>query len=589
MTRDWRRWRSFLRLEWRGFGVATVLQFATVASGIGLMATSAWLISTAALRPSIAALGVAIVGVRFFGLSRGLFRYLDRLATHRATLSLLARLRVAVFEALPPLAPFRLRAYRSGDLVSRLVDDIESLDNVFARVIGPSAAAVLVAWLVSAVLVPRGTGLALAAVLGMAIAGVIMPVIAIRTGANSAARTVALRADLAARAADAVQGLDDLVAFNRSAAFRDDLSRRSLELAAAQGRSVRVSAAAAAAAVLAGDFTAMAVLLLAVADVQAGALAGVQLAVVVLTAMAAFEAAGPLAAAWQNLGATRAAANRLSAIFDAPPAVALPAAPLPPPRGRTLRVRGLSYRYPDSATDAAAGVSFVLAPGRCVAVVGSSGAGKSTVASLLLRFLEAPAGAITLDGHDVRGYAADDVRACMTYADQRASILTGTIRENLAIADPTASEARMAEALAAVGLSGLVERLPDRLDAWIGEQGHALSGGERQRLGLARAMLKPSPFVVLDEPTAHLDPVSEQNMLGAIRRLSATRGVLLITHRVIGLDFASDIIVLSGGRVIQQGSFADLQGRDGWFRRMLAIQRAAAVVEEAGGPSSASR
>lgn len=585
MTRQWRQARRLLRLEWRSFAAATAMQFATIASGIGLMATSAWLISTAALRPSIAALGVAIVGVRFFGLARGLFRYLDRLATHRATLSLLARLRVAVFEAMAPLAPSRLRAWRSGDLQSRLVDDIESLDAVFARLVGPAVAAVLVSGLVCAVLAPRGAALAATAVVGMVVAGVIVPVAAMRSGAGRAARTVVLRAELAARAADAVQGREDLLAFNRSLAFRDDLARQSEALAAAQGQAVCMSAAASWAAVLAGDVTAIAVLLLAVPDVRTGALAGVQLAVVVLTAMAAFEAAGPLAGAWQSLGATGAAAKRLAAILDAPPAVAAPATPIGPPRGRVIEVRNLSYRYPDAATDAVAGVSFVLAPGRPVAIVGSSGAGKSTVASLLLRFLDAPDGAITLDGHDVGDYAADEVRACMAYADQRASILTGTIRENLAIADPAASGSRMSEAMAAVGLSGLMERLPDGLDAWIGEQGHAVSGGERQRLALARAMLRRSPFVILDEPTTHLDSVAEQRVLDAIRQRSATSGVLLITHRVIGLDFVSDIIVLSDGRAIQRGTFAELRSEDGWFRRMLDIQRAAAVVEKRVGPS----
>jgi thiol reductant ABC exporter CydC subunit len=559
------------------------MQFATIASGIGLMATSAWLISTAALRPSIAALSVAIVGVRFFGLSRGIFRYLERLATHEATLSLLARLRVTVFEALPPLAPARLRAWRSGDLVSRLVDDIDSLEHVFARVIGPSAAAVLVLGLACAVLAPRGASLALSAAIGLSIAGVIVPVLAVRAGARRSARTVAMRAELAARAADTVQGLDDLVAFNRAGAFREDLRQRSRELTGAQAASTRVSAAASALVVLVGDLTAVAVLLLAVPGVRAGSLAGVELAVVVLTAVAAFEAAGPLAAAWQNLGATRAAASRLSGILDADPAVAPPPAPLPPPRGRTLDVRGLSHRYPETAEDAIAGVSFYLAPGRLVALVGSSGAGKSTVANLLLRFLEAPAGSIILDGHDVRGYAADDVRACMAYADQRASILTGSVRENLAIADAAASDSRMADALAAAGLAALVAQLPEGLDTWIGEQGLHLSGGERQRLGLARALLSPSPFVILDEPTAHLDPLAEQGVLGAIRRLSDVRGVLLITHRVIGLEVASDIVVLDDGRVIQRGDFASLRAQDGWFRRMLDLQRAAAAIDAAAG------
>jgi len=343
---------------------------------------------------------------------------------------------------------------------------------------------------------------------------------------------------------------------------------------------VRISAGASACVVLAGDMTAIAVLVLAVLLVRSGALAGVQLAVVVLTTLAAFEVAGPLAAAWQNLGATRAAALRLSALFEAEPGVVAPRAALPPPQGRTLDVRSLTFRYPESESDALSNVSINLAPGRCVAIVGSSGAGKSTMASLLLRFQEAPAGSIILDGQDVRGYAADEVRACLAYADQRASTVSGTLRENLLIANPEASDGVLMEALDAVGLSGRVRQLPDALDTWVGEQGHRLSGGERQRLALARAILKPSPFVILDEPTTHLDPIAERHVLAAVRRMASTRGVLLITHRVVGLDFTSEIVVLHDGHVIQQGAYAALRDQDGWFRRMLDLQRSAAVVEE---------
>jgi ATP-binding cassette subfamily C protein CydC len=184
----------------------------------------------------------------------------------------------------------------------------------------------------------------------------------------------------------------------------------------------------------------------------------------------------------------------------------------------------------------------------------------------------------------VRGYAAAEVRACLAYADQRASIITGTLRDNLLIASPEAADDRLAAALDAVDLSDVASRLPEGLDTWVGEQGHSLSGGERQRLALARAILKPSPFVILDEPTAHLDPIAERHVLAAVRRMAGARGVLLITHRVVGLDFASDILVLRDGHVVQQGSFAELRNQDGWFRRMLDLQRAAAVVEDGGGP-----
>ncbi len=589
MSGPWGFLCSLIRPGARAFAAAAALQFAAVASGIGLMATSAWLIATAGLHPSIAVLGVAVVGVRFFGLARGILRYLERLASHGATLSLLSRLRVTIYTALVPLAPSRLAGERSGDLVSRLVNDVEDLGTIYVRVLGPSVAAALVAMLVCALLVPRGAALAMAALAGLAAAGVAIPLAALSIAAPFSARTVAARADVAARATDAFQGLADLLAFGRGGDFREDLSRRSRDLVAAQARTVRVSAAASAAAAFAGDVSALAVFALGVPMVRSGALDGVQFTVAVLVTLAAFEVAAPLAAAWPHLGATRAAASRIHALVDGVPAVAEPASPVSSPEGRRLDVRSLSFRYPGQDRDTLRDVSFTMTPGRCVAILGPSGAGKSTIAALLLRFYDATAGSIVLDDHDVREYGAEAVRRCLSYADQRASILTGTVRENLQLARAGADDAALVEALELAGLADRVRSMPAGLDTWIGEQGQQLSGGERQRLALARAILKPSPFLILDEPGANLDPIAERHTRSTVRRLAQDRGVLLITHRAVGLDFASEILVLHDGRVSQRGTFAALRSQDGWFRRMLDLQRSAAALEEPaerGGPPS---
>ncbi|HOG28845.1 MAG TPA: thiol reductant ABC exporter subunit CydC [Vicinamibacterales bacterium] len=586
MSRPWRFVAALARPMAWPFAAAAALQSATIACGIGLMGVSAWLIATAGLHPSIAVLGVAIVGVRFFGIARGLLRYLERLASHGATLSLLSRLRVTIYRALAPRSPSGLLDERSGDLVTRLVDDVETLDAVCVRIVGPSAAAALVAALVVAVLAPRGLALAGAAVAGLAVAGVLAPALARRLGARAGARSVALRADVAARAVDAVQGIGDLLAFGRGEAFRADLEGRTRDLGRAQARTARVAAAASALVALAGDAAALAVLALAVPLVRAGVLDGVQLPVAMLVTLAAFEAAPPLAAAWAHLGATRAAAARIESLVGGAPAVGEPASPLPAPAGRTVDVRGLTYRHPAAGRDALREVSLSLRPGRLVAVVGPSGAGKTTLAGVLLRFHDAPPGTVLLDGRDVRDYRADDVRGCFAYADQRASILTGTIRENLLLgAAPSADGAPpgsdgLAGAVELAGLGGLVRRLPDGLDTWIGEQGQRLSGGERQRLALARAALRAAPFLILDEPGAHLDPAALRRADEALRLLARDRGVLLVTHRTIGLEGASEIVVLHEGAVIQRGTFSELRRQDGWFRRMHELQRAAAAIEE---------
>ncbi len=588
MKGPWRFVASLLRPMAAPFGAAAALQFATIACGIGLMGTSAWLIATAGLHPSIAVLGVAIVGVRFFGIARGLLRYLERLASHGATLSLLSRLRVRIYRALVPLAPARLLDERSGDLVSRLVDDVETLDTVYVRVLGPSVAAGLVAALVCAVLASRGSALVAAAVTGLVTAGVVLPVAALRLGGRFTARAVAQRADVAARAADAVQGIGDLLAFGRGADFRDDLGRRTRELAHTQARTARVESAASAAVGLAGDLTLLAVFALAVPLVRSGSLDGVQLPVAMLVTLAAFEVAAPLAAAWPRLGATGAAADRIQSLVAGTAAVEDPPDPVPAPPGRTLDVRDLSFRHAGARREALRGVSLRLEPGRLVAVVGPSGAGKSTLAGVLLRFYEVPAGSVLLDGRDVRDCRADDVRERVSYVDQRASILTGTIRENLLLGIPPAADAAsektaMEAAIDLVGLDALLRGLPEGLDTWIGEQGQQLSGGERQRLALARAVLKPAPFLILDEPGAHLDPASERRLAESLWLIARDRGVLLVTHRTVGLAGADEIVVLHEGAVIQRGTLDELRRQDGWFRRMHDLQRAAAIVEERGG------
>jgi len=588
VSAPWRFVASLLRPMAAPFGAAAALQFATIACGIGLMGTSAWLIATAGLHPSIAVLGMAIVGVRVFGIARGLVRYLERLASHGATLSLLARLRVRVYRSLIPLAPARLLDERSGDLVSRLVDDVDALDSVYVRVLGPSVAAGLVAALVCAVLASRGPALAAAAVTGLVAAGVVLPIASLRLGARASARGVAQRADVAARAADVVQGIGDLLAFGRGGDFREELGRRAREFARTQARTARVASAASAAVGLAGDLTLLAVFALAVPLVRAGSLDGVQLPVAMLVTLAAFEVAGPLAAAWPHLGATRAAADRIQSLIVGEAAVADRPNPLPAPPGRVLDVRSLSFRHAGARREALRDVSLRLEPGRLVAVVGPSGAGKSTLAGILLRFYDAPAGSVLLDGFDVRDFRADEVRERVSYVDQRASILTGTIRENLRLgmppsADAAAVETAMAAALEVAGMDALVRSLPDGLDTWIGEQGQRLSGGERQRLALARAVLKPAPFLILDEPGAHLDPASERRLAEALRRLARDRGILLVTHRTASLAGADEILVLHEGAVIQHGTFDELRRQDGWFRRMHDLQRAVAVVEERGG------
>ena len=587
MTDDTRRLLALVRPEGRGVALAVVLQVLTVGAGVGLMGTSAWLISKAALHPSIAALQVAIVGVRFFGISRGLLRYLERLVSHDVTLRLLTRLRVRVYRALEPLAPARLVGFRGGDLLGRALDDVGTLENLFVRLLGPSLSAVLLAAAVGALLLPFGGALAVAALGGLAVAGLLLPALATLLGQGPGRRLVAARGEIAARLTDGVQGMGEVLAFGREDDLAEDVEARARGTAEEEGRLVRASAAGGALAGLAADWSVVLVLVLAIPAVGSGAIEGVQLAVVALVTLAAFESVAGLPAAWQEAGAIRAAARRLFEILDQPPAVGEPAASAGQTssaprevRAPLLEVRGLSFTYPEAPRPALDAVDLRLERGRRVAIVGASGSGKSTLAHLLLRFWEAPEGALWLEGRDVRTLSADAVRARIAFSAQRTHLFTGTLRENLLLARPDATDEELVRAIAAAQLDSLVSRLSQGLDAWIGEEGRQLSGGERQRLALARALLRPAPLLLLDEPTAHLDAVTERAVLEAILRAGDGRATLLITHRLVGLESFDEVLVLDRGRVVERGTASDLAPREGPFARLRALQRATGALAD---------
>jgi ATP-binding cassette subfamily C protein CydC len=579
VTRPISRLIALLRPTWRRFLVASLLAFGTIAFGVGLMGTAGWLLAAAARQPGIAALQVAIVGVRFFGLGRGLLRYLERLVSHDATLRFLSRLRSRVFEALVPVAPSVLVERRSGDVLTRLVEDVDALDRFSVRVLTPTLTALLVSGLVAMLLWPFGIGIWGAALVGLACGGVVAPVVASRAGAGASRDAVGLRAELQSALVDGVQGVADLVAFGRGPdhAATDSLLSRSL--GSAQVRAAGGAALGAALAGLAADLTVVAVLAIAVPRLTAGGVDGVQLTVITLITLAAFEAVSSLPAAYQDLGATRAAARRIFEITDARPEVAIPAHPVTVPDRPVVEASDLTFTYPGSSRPAIAGVSFRLAPGRPVAVVGPSGSGKSTLVGLLLRQWELQRGELLLGGVDVRGCHPDDVRSRMAVVPQRIHLFTGTLCENLLLARPQATESELIEAATRARLNDVVAGWSEGYDTWLGEQGVQLSGGERQRVALARAFLKAAPILVLDEPTANLDSLTERAIVAELRNACAECATLIVTHRVTIIEDATEVVVLREGGVVERGPAGELREADGYFRRMLDLQLASEAVE----------
>jgi thiol reductant ABC exporter CydC subunit len=559
---------------------AVALQAATVVAGVSLMGTSAWLLSRAALHPSIAALQVAIVGVRAFGIARATLRYAERLVSHDVTLRVIGRLRAGLLRALAPLAPARLLDARRGDLLARFLEDVGTLEGLFPRLVGPALTAVAVAALLAALLWPLGPSLSGAAVAGFALAGLALPAAAARAAAAPGRRLVERRGALAARALDGVLGAGDLLAAGAERAHLAVLAEDARQAAAEQSRLSRVSAAGTALAVLGADLTALAVLALAVPRVAELRLDGVLLAAAVLVVLAAFEAVAPLPPAWQAAGAMDAASRRVFDVVDRSPAVEESAGnpPAPAPGAPLFEIRDLRFTYEGARRPAIDGLSLRLEVGRRLALVGPSGSGKSTLAQLLLRFRPAPAGTILLEGRSLEEWPSDVARTRVAFASQSAHVFTGTLRENLRLGRAEATDEEMRVVLASLLLD--VDRWPDGLGTPVGEEGRRLSGGERQRLALARALLRPAPLLLLDEPSAHLDAITERRVLDAIQRAGEGRATLLVTHRLAGLEAFDEVVVLDAGHVVERGTAGALLRGGGPFARLAARQRSVEALAD---------
>lgn len=555
------------------FALAGALSLATLASGVGLMAASAYIIAAAALHPSIAALQVAIVGVRFFGISRGIFRYFERYSGHDATFRLLARLRVWFYRRLEPLAPARLWQFRSGDLLSRIVADIETLEHFYVRVLSPPLVAAAAGLGLGFLLARWDLRLAFVLGLGLLSSGLLLPALTRSLGRAPGERAVQASSALHAALVESVQGMADLLAYGRQAQQHDRLDGLNREAGFWQRRMARVSGMSLALSHLVTSFTVAGVLIVAVPLVTQGHLPGVLLTVIVLAVMAGFEAVAPLPEAFQHLPESLAAARRLFEVVDAEPAVHDPANPSSPPGKLNLSVRGLSFRYGPGEPWALSNLNFDLQPGGRIAVVGPSGAGKTTLARLLLRFWDYEVGTILLGGVDLRSLRQQDVRGLIDILAQDPYLFNTSLRENLRLANPEAPAEVMRDALRRVGLDVLLERRPSGLDTWIGEQGLRLSGGEAQRLAIARLLIRDTPLLILDEPLRNLDAITEREVLAALQEAMQGRSALFITHRLLGMETFDQILVLDGGEIVARGRHEELLRREGLYRRMWHAQR----------------
>lgn len=554
--------------------LALLLGSLAVGSAVGLMAVSGWLISRASEEPPVMYLMMAVTATRAFGIGRAVFRYAERLVSHDAVLKLLAELRVAVYRGLERIAPGGLRTTRRGDLLSRLVADVDALQDYWLRWLLPVGTAVVVGTAAAGFtgwLLPEA-GVILA--VGLLVAGVGVPLVSGACARRTERQLAPARAALATRVADLLGSTAELTVAGA-------LPARQTRLRAADTLLTRIASRAAAATALGGGLSALvcgltvvAAATVAVPAVNDGRLSGVALAVVVLTPLAAFEAVTGLPLAVQYRQRVARSAERVFEVLDAPVPVREPETPAEEPASPfPLEVRGLSARYPGARHDALASLDLTLTPGRRIAVVGPSGSGKTTLAQVLLRFLDAASGTYRLGGVEASALDSDTVRRSVGLCAQDAHVFDSSIRENLRLARPGATDAELRDALSRARLLDWVLALPEELDTPVGEHGARLSGGQRQRLALARALLADFPVLVLDEPAEHLDLPTADAL--TVDLLDATRGcaTVLITHRLTGLDTVDEVLVLDAGRVVQRGPYAELAAEDGPLRRMLERER----------------
>ncbi|MFI1810989.1 thiol reductant ABC exporter subunit CydD [Streptomyces sp. NPDC020422] len=561
--------------ELRGrMALALLLGSLALGSAVGLMAVSGWLISRASEQPPVLYLMVAVTATRAFGIGRAVFRYAERLVSHDAVLRMLADLRVAVYRRLERIAPAGLRRTRRGDLLARLVQDVDALQDYWLRWLLPAGAALLVGagsvgfttWLL-----PEA-GAVLAA--GLLLAGVAVPLLGGLLARRAERQLAPARGALGTAVVDLLRGCAELTvagALKGRVERADEADRELTGIASRQSAATALSAGLSA---LVCGLSVAGAALVGVQAVRDGRLDGVVLAVLVLTPLAAFEAVTGLPLAVQYRQRVRRSAERVFDVLDAPVPVHEPESPATPPAGPfPLELAGLGARHAGQDRPALDGFGLTLEAGRRVAVVGGSGSGKTTLAQVLLRFLDAESGTYRLGGTEAAALDGDEVRRFVGLCAQDAHLFDSTIRENLRLARTGASDEELRGALGRARLLEWVEGLPDGLDTLVGEHGSRLSGGQRQRLALARALLADFPVLVLDEPAEHLDLATADALTDDLLRATEGRTTVLITHRLHGLEAVDEVLVLDRGRTVQRGAYAELAAAEGPLRRMLEQER----------------
>lgn len=568
----------FIRLllrHWKWMAFGTLFGLLTIIASVGLLSLAGWFISATAAAGLTVATAYLFnffypsIGVRLFAIMRTAGRYTERIVCHDTTFRILESLRTWFYRHLEPLAPSRLMHYRSGDILNRIVSDIDALDNLYVRVLSPSVVALLL-WLTLLLFLwlfdPVIAG---SAFLFLFAAGVVVPAAAVRVSAKPGRQLPRRLADLRVRIVEGLQGLAELLVFGGHQHHLQNVEESNRALLKSQLQMSHIRGISTALITLLSGLAVLTVLYFGADLVNRGALDGADLALVALAVLASFEAVLPLPLAYQYLGQTREAGHRLLEIINAEPAVRFPEASSTRPMTFDIKFEQVNFRYKDEEPLAVREVDFHVPHGQRLAVIGETGAGKSTLIHLLARFWNPTSGRILVGDIDIRALSESDLRRHIAVVSQQPHMFNASLRENLLLARSEASEQDLRQALNSAQLIDFVNSLPDGLDTWIGEAGKLLSAGQARRVAVARAILRDAPIWVLDEPTEGLDRITEQQLMNNLYNLTADRTVLLITHRLVDFHRMDNIVMLERGRIIEQGSHeALLKGN----RRYAALQ-----------------
>ncbi|WP_018213793.1 thiol reductant ABC exporter subunit CydC [Desulfitobacterium hafniense] len=554
---------------WPRVCLALLLSALTVTSHIGLMATSSYLLARAALQPPIMDLMITIVGVRFFGISRAVFRYFERLVSHDVTFRVLSRMRMIVYKGIEPLAPARLKELRSGDLLSRIVGDVEVQQNLFLRVLAPPLVAVLVLLGYGGFLAYFNQGFTMILAAFFLAAGVALPLLVRVLGKGIGQMKIQAKARMYTFILDSLQGMPEMLAFGQTGAVFQRIQEAQSELSHSERRMAKVTGTANALMGMSSHLGMLAVLVLGIILVEGRQIDGVLLGMLALGVLSSFEAVATLPAGQQYLEENEAAGRRLKHLIDEGRNLEKEKGRLDAPGLEPeLAFENVRFRYEPDGPWVLDNISVKIPRGRRIGIVGQSGAGKSTLVNLLVRFWEPAAGEIRLGGVNIKELTPQVVRENMGIVSQKPYLFHATIKENLLLAKPEATNEELYEAARRARIHDFILSLPQGYDCLIGEEGMKLSGGQQQRLAIARVLLKDAPILILDEATSGLDPVTERELKEELFALAENRTLIVITHHLELVKDMDEILVLGKGRILEQGKHEELMRKEGQYRRL---------------------